>query len=361
MKALSIKANERFQSMEDFKASLTGTTASYAPPVMPLGATAAIPVQTAPPPPPPPPPPVAFAPPSQVPPSYTPASQAPPPTPSSSSPAKWLWLMIPLVACLIGAAVLVTIFLPKFLHRNDPVPAPVPIVDNTPIPVNPDNANPDNNAPPANPDNSGTATQTPDAGTNGTDAAQPAAGDAPPPVDAPVVVAGPSYDTLVSQGVALVANGNTDGAVAAYLQAIQVQPKSPRAYAAVGEIYLYTIGNLPEALRYYRAAIARGGVVTFHVHHDRGGGNFTVASDGRLLLSNSSVQYISATGSDSFKVSRGEVKEAKKDKVIGLFAHGQLNANAFHIKLEHKNYNFAPGSSFGEAERDLILSMIGKQ
>ena len=91
-------------------------------------------------------------------------------------------------------------------------------------------------------------------------------------------------------------------------------PKNPKAYAALGELYLYTIGNLPEALRYYHAAIARGGVVTFHVHHDRGGGNFTVASDGRLLVSNSSVAYVSANGTDSFKVSKGEVKEAKATK-----------------------------------------------
>ena len=34
---------------------------------------------------------------------------------------------------------------------------------------------------------------------------------------------------------------------------------------------------------------------------------------------------------------------------------------AFHIRLmTGKNYNFAPGSNFNEAERDLILSLIGR-
>src|SRR5450755_2113775 len=129
MKALAIKANDRFQSMEDFKAALTGTMTTFAPRVMPVAAVA----------PPPPPPPtyvtqMAQVPPSQVPPSYTPPpptgnppAMPPPSGPSSGSGAKWLLLMIPVAVLLIGAAVLLTLFLPKFLHRNDVVPAPVPI------------------------------------------------------------------------------------------------------------------------------------------------------------------------------------------------------------------------------------------
>jgi hypothetical protein len=145
------------------------------------------------------------------------------------------------------------------------------------------------------------------------------------------------------------------------LQAIKLQPKSPKAYAALGEMYLYNIGNLPEALKYYHAAVARGGVVTFHVHHDRGGGNFTVASDGRLLISNSTVAFLSPGDSNSFKVSKGDVREAKRDKVVGLFSHGKVSVSAFHIRLmTGKNYNFAPGSNFTDAERELILSFIGK-
>jgi len=114
-------------------------------------------------------------------------------------------------------------------------------------------------------------------------------------------------------------------------------------------------------LKYYHAAIARGGTVTFHVHHDRGGGNFTVASDGRLLISNSSVAFSSLSGGDSFKVPRGAVREAKKNKVVGMFTRGQFSVSAFHIRLDSgKNYNFAPGSTFSEAERELILTIIGK-
>jgi len=376
MKALAIKAADRFQSMEDFKAALTGGVTTYAPAAMPI-ATPAVPMHAAaaaPPPPPPPAAPPAYA---QVPPSYVPPTptqavppsqhppQAPPP-PTSSSPARWLWLMIPLVAMLIGGAVLLTIFLPKLWHKESViVPAPAPTVDNTPIPQNPDAAAPANpdNAAPANPDDakpadtakdSGTAPATDSGTATATDSGAPAA-DAPPPDP------GPQYDTLTGQGVSFIASGDTDSAVNVYLQAIKLVPKNPKAYAALGELYLYTVGNLPEALRYYHAAIAHGGVVTFHVHHDRGGGNFTVASDGRLRVSNSSVSFDSGGGSDSFKVSKGEVREAKPNKVVGLFAHGQVSLMAFHVRLASgKNYNFAPGSTFTLAERDLIVSLIGK-
>jgi tetratricopeptide (TPR) repeat protein len=157
----------------------------------------------------------------------------------------------------------------------------------------------------------------------------------------------------------LIAAGDTDGAVAVYLKAINLQPKSWKAYAALGELYLYTIGDLGQAVTYYRGAIARGGIATFHVHHDLGGGNFTVASDGRLMISNSTVAFVSSTG--SFKVSKNEVKDAQKNRLVGMLAHGQLSLMAFHIKLvTGKNYNFAPGSTFTIAERDLILSLIGR-
>ncbi len=362
MKALSIKAGDRFQSMEDFKAALTGSVTSYAPPVMPVAA-AAVPMQAAqfapPPPPPPAPPTMAQVPPSHVPPSHIPATQAAAP-PSSSSPAKWLWLMIPLAAMLIGGAVLLTIFLPKLWHQESViVAAPAPTVDNTPPPANPDNTD-STTTPPANPDDRpATDTAAKDSGTatgSGTATATDSGA-----ADAPAADPGPGYDTLTSQGVSLIAAGDTDGAVNAYVQAIKLVPKNPKAYAALGELYLYTIGNMAEAARYYRAAVARGGVATFHVHHDRGGGNFTVASDGRLQVSNSSVAFVSAGGSDSFKVSKNDVREVKPNKVVGLFAHGQVSVMAFHVRLSSgKNYNFAPGSNFTLAERDLILSLIGK-
>jgi len=375
MKALAIKANERFQSMEDFKAALTGSMTTFAPPVMaamPVAAAAAAP---------PPPPPAAshmMMPPTQaqVPPSYNPPPHSPVTQsggPSSSS-AKWLWLMIPLAALLIGGAILVTVLLPKFWHRNEvtSVAAPLPTVDNTPVPDNPDNTNKkdenaDDKSAAASDDknadgsdkaaDSGTATQT--ASDSGT-AAAGADGTAAAGADG-TAAAGASYDTLYSQGTTFVANGDPDSAVGVYLQAIKLAPKSPRAYAALGEIYLYTSPNLPEALKYYHAAIVRGGVVTFHVHHDRGGGNFTVASDGRLLVSNATVAFSSLSGGDSFKVPRAAVREAKRNKMVGMFARGQFSVSAFHIRLDGgKNYNFAPGSTFTEAERDLILTIIGK-
>src|ERR1019366_2336690 len=66
MKALSIKANEGFQSMEDFKAALTGSMTTFASLVMPLATPAAVGVAAAAPPPPPPPAPPTMMPPTQA-------------------------------------------------------------------------------------------------------------------------------------------------------------------------------------------------------------------------------------------------------------------------------------------------------
>ncbi len=265
---------------------------------------------------------------------------APPPPPSPSPPGTgWLWLMIALAALLIAAAIGVTILLPKFLHRND-VPVPAPSANHAPAPASPDRAAPA-------PVESGVS---PNPGT--TAAAAPAADATAEP--------GPGYDALYGQGVASAAAGDSESAVKLYLQAIPLEPTDPKAYAALGEIYLYTTGNLPEALKYYHAAIAREGTVTFHVHHDRGGGSFAAADD-RLMLSNSTVAFVAGNGSDSFRVTRAEVKEAKRNRVLGLFSHGQFTVSAFHIRLESgKNYNFAPGSRFPDAERELILTILGK-
>ncbi len=241
------------------------------------------------------------------------------------------------------------------------VAAPLPTVDNTPVPQNPDNP-----TPPANPDDKAAGTDdkkdaAADSAAPATDSGSSTAPASDAGADGTAVASGASYDTLYSQGVSFVANGDTDSAVNVYLQAIKLQPKSAKAYAALGELYMYTVPNLPEALKYYHAAIARGGVVTFHVHHDRGGGNFTVASDGRLMLSNSSVAFTAEAGADAFKVPRAAVREAKRNKMVGMFSRGQLSVAAFHIRLDTgKNYNFAPGSTFSDAERELILSIIGK-
>lgn len=272
------------------------------------------------------------------------ADEIPPSTQPGAPNVRWLWLMIPVAAFLIGAMVLLIVFLPKFLHRNDAVLAPAPVVSHAPLPPNPEPPKP-----PVNPDN---VTQT-----------QPQTADSitPPGTSVTPPDATSAYDTLVGQAATYVTTGDSESAANVYREAIKVAPQKPEAYAALGELYLYTIGNLPEALKYYHAAIARGGTVTFHVRHDRGGGNFTLAGDGRLLLSNSSVAYASETGSDSFKVLREEVKEAKHNKVLGIFARGQLSVFSFHIRLDSgKNYNFAPGSNFKEAERDLILNIITK-
>ncbi len=340
MKALAVEVSGRFPSMEDFKGALSGQPAAFVTPAMPLAVT---PV--------PPAPPVKAA--DQPPPS------SPPPSPRS--PLRWLWLIIPVAAILIGAMVMLVIVLPKFLHRSVPKPPPVPVVsEHAPILENPTEQNPpshpDDAKPPANPEIAASQTQP-----QAEDSSAPSNGSPAAPAAAAAPMAGPAYETLIHQGADYAATGDPNSAANVYKQAMQLEQDNPKAYAALGELYLYTIGNLPEALKYYHAAIAHGGVVTFHVRHDRGGGDFAGEHDGRLQLSNTSVSYVSDKTGVSFDVPRSGVKEAKPDKVLGFLTRRHLNVFAFHLRLEDgKNYNFAPGSNFKESERDLILNIITK-
>jgi hypothetical protein len=60
----------------------------------------------------------------------------------------------------------------------------------------------------------------------------------------------------------------------------------------------------------------------------------------------------------SFDVPRAQVKETKKNRSV--FSIGNQRVTSFHIRLaDGKNYNLAPMSNFSDAERDLILSIIG--
>ncbi|HLX45913.1 MAG TPA: serine/threonine-protein kinase [Bryobacteraceae bacterium] len=95
MKALAVKATERFQSMEDFKAALTGTADITPAPSAPVQRHDAQPYAAPP-----------------------PATFVPPPAPAKSSSPKWLWPGVGGIVALIG--------LIAFLARPTPAPTPTP-------------------------------------------------------------------------------------------------------------------------------------------------------------------------------------------------------------------------------------------
>ncbi len=144
-------------------------------------------------------------------------------------------------------------------------------------------------------------------------------------------------------------------------RAVAMEPNNPKAYDKLGELDLYYLNQIGPALQNYQAAIAHGGTATFHVAHDHSTGNFTTSCKGWLYVSKTQVRYQAFDSIHAFTAPRGEIREFKKNRfTVNLGNRAAVDLKAFHVKLaDGKNYNFAPTSRFGEAERDLILSVGG--
>lgn len=182
------------------------------------------------------------------------------------------------------------------------------------------------------------------------------------------------YDGLIQQAKQN-AQRNAFQAIKYLEQAVKLDPARPAAYNLMGEIELYSSHQLGPAVQHYKAALERGGEATLHVLHDHGGSGFTRSCSGWLHVSRNGVRFEAFDSLHKFRGSRDEIFEAKRNRFgggqIGPIHIGGQNGggnttdlSAFHIKLhgsKGENFNLAPMSNYKEAERDLILDIIGKQ
>jgi serine/threonine protein kinase len=179
-----------------------------------------------------------------------------------------------------------------------------------------------------------------------------------PPIVAPVVVSR-GYESMLAQADGMVLNTQYTDAAALLGQAIQMYPARWQAYDALAKVELYNLNEPNEAFVNYRAALAHGGHATFFVEHDHGSEEFSVTCSGWLSVSKGMVSFKAADAVHTFPPTR--IKEAKRNKVFGriLSASGK-SMHAFHIRLaNHQNFNFAPTSSAPKAEADFIVSVAG--
>jgi serine/threonine protein kinase len=396
MKALSVKAQDRFQSMEDFKAALTGQVAV-------LGETRVIDQndprisalsigESAPPPPPAPqaPLPMGFAPP--------PPPPAPMTVPASSSPPQ-RWKLFAGVGVVAAAAVAWAL-----LHQpGPPVPGPTGATGATANPTGatgtPTGATGNATGPTGEPTG---ATGNPTGptgeptGSTGTTGPTGATGRRPPrptgatggevappgptggfgPTGSGPVPSGPTgtpqvppsgdeYTALIDQAKGAWAQHQYPQVQQVLLQAIKLDPNRPRAYSGLGELNMYVYNNLGQAIQFDQMALARGGEAVFHVLHDHAAGNFATHCSGFLHVSANGVSYEPVDSAvHGFKAPHAQIREAKKNHNINIGIGRQnrpsIDPHALHIKLANgQNYNFAPTSKFSEAERDMMLKYIG--
>jgi serine/threonine protein kinase len=178
---------------------------------------------------------------------------------------------------------------------------------------------------------------------------------APPP---PVVAALPvGYDRLIARAATLATNGRYPEAADVLNHAIAVNPVGWQAYNALAKIQLYDLNSPNEAFVNYRAAIAHGGHASFRVRHNHGGEGLGIACSGWLNITHGRASFAADDSVHTFAFA--PVKDARKNKFVGRII-GAEGGHAFHIRLiNDKNYNFAPTSCAPKAEVDFILSVLG--
>jgi serine/threonine protein kinase len=171
---------------------------------------------------------------------------------------------------------------------------------------------------------------------------------APPPTVAKPPVSAPSYSDMLKQAEDMIANKRYTQAQTQLNDAIKANPGNSEAYNSIAKLELYFL-NLPaQAFDHYRTALAKGGVATFRVTYEHG--------EGWLSVSTAKAAFKADDGAHSFDASA--VKEAKKNKA-GMVKLGK-GRHAFHIRLANDaNYNFEPGSQSPGEEVDFILKVIG--
>ena len=166
---------------------------------------------------------------------------------------------------------------------------------------------------------------------------------APPPKPAP-----PSYSDLVKQAGDMLRSKQYAEAQTLLNQAIAANPGGAQAYDAIAKVELYYLNQPAKAFEHYRAAVANGGVATLRVFADH--------AEGWLTISKGNAGFKSYDGAHSFD--SAAVIEAKKNR-SNLVKVGKAR-QTFHIRLANgQNYNFEPGSQDAGQEVDFILSIIG--
>jgi hypothetical protein len=273
---------------------------------------------------------------------------------------------------------LVAIVVAMLMHR--PVPPDLVINKDVPATPGPETPNPDK----PNPDKPAPDNPTPDKPSPDTPPPNPSLPEKPrvpenpppaqpgPDAPSPNPRSGPGgpqanlpagdYDSLMAQAKAAWSVRQYSQVQNLFRQGIRMDPNKPRAYSGLAELQLYVLGDLNGASQNGQAAVARGGEAVFHVRHDHSSDTFTVQCTGKLYVSTNGVRFVPDTGSHAFTAKMGELREVKKNRGVTIgFRQKAVDLHPFHIKLANgQNYNLAPSSRETEAERGLILTLIGE-
>ena len=185
---------------------------------------------------------------------------------------------------------------------------------------------------------------------------EPAVVAAAPTVVVPVPAVVPGYDHTLARAETLIVNGDYNETSDMLSHAIAANPARWQAYNSLAKLQLYYLDAPNDAFANYRAALARGGYASFGVRHDHGGEQFGITCSGWLNVFHGKASFVADDAAHTFAFA--PVKDAKKNRFLGRVI-GE-SGHAFHVRLmNNQNFNFAPTSSAPKAEADFIVSILG--
>ncbi len=160
------------------------------------------------------------------------------------------------------------------------------------------------------------------------------------------------YDDLLRLGDNANRSRNYQGAMNYYLQAARADSNRPQAYANIGWLYLYHLGDIQGARSNYRRALELGGAVYFLVHHDHANLSFQQYCTGNLGLSRTRISFTDQRSQHNFAFNKNEVREFKENR----FPFKQVQGD-FHIKTnDGRNFNLVPAGN-AQQIRNIILEL----
>ncbi len=139
----------------------------------------------------------------------------------------------------------------------------------------------------------------------------------PPP--APPVV---QHESLTEQAAKHLKNRQARRARPLLQQALEINPDDARAQALMGYLSIYYDGDINKGGRHYRKAYDLGGTINFRLLHDLGDGMFIRNRSGTLEVSRERVLFRGDDGVRVFNTSQSNIGEAKKNGSSGKWGGG---------------------------------------
>ncbi len=151
------------------------------------------------------------------------------------------------------------------------------------------------------------------------------------------------YGDLIDQAIYTYKDKNNPKDAVQFLQtAAKLKPNDPAAFQMLGYINLYGLNNLPNAQKFMKQAVSKGGSGVFRVYHDDDG-NFVKRCTGSLYISGDTIRFESDDNIHTFETSTINIDKVKLDRETNsVWKNHPIFKVFLKIGSEKAKFRFAP-------------------